>query len=180
MLPTKEQINLRPEELTDAGNAMLFHEIFQDDFLFTGKSTIRGNWYHWDGQKWAIDNHAATGCAMQLAQEMLAQARETLEDAEAELAQVKAELATAKAQDLLAGNNDAAASVLADKKAAVERAKAFRKHATRSNNLQGIEGMLKLAKGRFYKDQELLDCHWNELNTPGGSGRLIYRKGLSA
>lgn len=176
MLPTKEQINLRPEELTDAGNAMLFHEIFQDDFLFTGKSTIRGNWYHWDGQKWAIDNHAATGCAMQLAQEMLAQARETLEDAEAELAQVKAELATAKAQDLLAGNNDAAASVLADKKAAVERAKAFRKHATRSNNLQGIEGMLKLAKGRFYKDQELLDCHWNELNTPGGVVDLITGK----
>lgn len=108
--------NLRPEEFTDAGNAALFHEVFRDDFLFTGKSSTRGNWYHWDGQKWTVDNHAATRCAMQLAEAMLIQARERLAEAEEELIMVKSELSAKGIQDLLDGDTQAATRSLRTRK----------------------------------------------------------------
>lgn len=165
--------NLRPEEFTDTGNAALFHEVFQNNFLYTGKNASRGDWYHWDGQRWAIDNHAATRCAMQLAKAMLVQAKEQLIDAEAELAKAKIDLTSETARDILEGNNEAAASILLDRKAAVKKAQAFVNHATKANSAKGIESMLKLAKGQFYIGQEVLDHNWSELNTPGGIVNLI-------
>lgn len=170
---TLSETNLRPDEFTDAGNAALFHSVFRDDFLFTGKSAVRGNWYHWDGQKWTVDNHAATRCAMQLAGAMLVQARERLAEAEEELTQVKAELGAEGIKDLLTGDSKAAKTVLLDKQSAVKKAQNFVKHATKANNVNGIEGMLRLAKGMFYIDHDLLDSAWNEINTPAGVVNLL-------
>lgn len=167
------EANLRPQELTDAGNAELFHALFQDDFLYNGKSTVRGNWYHWDGHKWTVDNHAAMRCAMQLAAAMLEQARERLTEAEEELSTVKAELTSNGIHDLLSGDTKAAATVLNDKKTAVKHAQAFVKHANRTNGANGLDAMLKLTKGKFYIDQEMFDSRPNEINTPDGVINLI-------
>lgn len=142
---------VKPGDYSDAGNAEVFTARNRGRMLYTD---ARG-WLVWDGKRWVADDHKAHQMAVQLSEEMLADAQAEHQAALFNQAAVKgAESPSPEATERAAGE--------------VKKAKSYLSHALQFRNERRIKAMLELAKHELAVDPAILDANPTELNTPTG------------
>ena len=150
----KPQVQVRPPDFSDAGNAAVFTQRYRDELLFSDAL----GWLVWNGQRWERSDHRALALATELSGEMLANALTENRSALISLAEEKA--ATAE------GNGNPTALEGAASRAA--SAKAFLQHARQTRNAARLKSMLELSKPSFVNTADALDANPADLNTPAG------------
>lgn len=147
-------LNVRPGDLSDAGNAAVFTEAHKGTLLYTKAL----GWLYWDGVKWERDEFEPTRLALELTQAML-------DDA---LSHYKRAL-SAQA-DATAADDEA---TLTEAKKAVQVAKAYLTHAKTSRYAARLNAMIELSKAALVTKADKFDANPFELNTPSGIVGLI-------
>lgn len=150
----KPQVQVRPPDFSDAGNAAIFTQRYRDELLFSDAL----GWLVWNGQRWERSDHRALALATELSGEMLRNALTENRSALVSLAEEKA--ATAE------GNGNPIALEGATSRAA--SAKAFLQHARQTRNAARLKSMLELSKPSFVNTADVLDANPADLNTPAG------------
>ena len=150
----KPQVQVRPPDFSDAGNAAIFTQRYRDELLFSDAL----GWLVWNGQRWERSDHRALALATDLSEEMLNNALTENRSALVSLAEEKA--ATAE------GNGNPTALEGATSRAA--SAKAFLQHARQTRNAARLKSMLELSKPSFVITADALDANPADLNTPAG------------
>lgn len=150
----KPQVQVRPPDFSDAGNAAVFTQRYRDELLFSDAL----GWLAWNGQRWERSDHRALALATDLSGEMLNNALTENRSALVSLAEEKA--ATAE------GNGNPIALEGATSRAT--SAKAFLQHARQTRNAARLKSMLELAKPAFVIAADALDANPADLNTPAG------------
>lgn len=150
----KPQVQVRPPDFSDAGNAAIFTQRYRDELLFSDAL----GWLVWNGQRWERSDHRALALATELSGEMLRNASTENRSALVSLAEEKA--ATAE------GNGNPIALEGATSRAA--SAKAFLQHARQTRNAARLKSMLELSKPSFVNTADVLDANPADLNTPAG------------
>ena len=151
--------SLRPKDFSDAGNAEVFVREYGDDLVFTDSM----GWLHWDGKRWARDEHKALELAEDFTDQMLAEAKRLNLDAVHELADQTA------AKD--AGTPDTAA--LDKAKKAAESAKLYLNHALKTRQASRVRAILELARPYLVRSGNTFDAEPRALNTQAGIVNLV-------
>ena len=152
--PKMPQVQRRPKDFSDAGNAEVFTRRYRDSILFSDAL----GWMVWNGQRWERNDHKALTLATELFGEMLADANEENRAALVGLAEAKAAEAegTGKPEDVDQATARAAS------------AKAYLMHAKKTRGAGRLKSILELAKPNFVVRADTLDANPAELNTPAG------------
>ena len=120
---------VKPGDYSDAGNAGVFIARNRGRIIYTDS---RG-WLIWDGKRWSADDHKAHQIAVQLSEEMLADAQAEYQAALFNQAAVKgAETPSPEATERAAGE--------------VKKAKAYLSHALQFRNERRIKAALEIAR----------------------------------
>ena len=128
-----------PEDFSEAGNAAVFAEWCVNRLLWCDAL----GWLAWDGERWAADQNAATGIAIEFSEALLQEARKRATD-----------------------------SVMVDhvtnKPALPEAVKQLVRHAERSRSAAAIRNMMELTKAYLSVKAADLDATAYYLNTSAG------------
>lgn len=145
---------VRPPDFSDAGNAEVFTQRYQEDLLFSDAL----GWLAWSGTHWERSDHRALTLATELSGEMLTDAQKEYRTALVAMAEAKAAEAegTGKPEDMERATNRAAS------------AKAYLTHAKQTRSAGRLKNMLELAKPAFVVKADTLDANPADLNTPAG------------
>lgn len=145
---------VRPPDFSDAGNAEVFTQRYQEDLLFSDAL----GWLAWSGTHWERSDHRALTLATELSGEMLADAQQEYRAALVGMAEAKAAEAegTGKPEDMERATSRAAS------------AKAYLTHAKQTRSAGRLKSMLELAKPAFVVKTDTLDANPADLNTPAG------------
>ena len=154
--PAKGTEPVRPPDFSDAGNAVIFSQVYKEDLIFVDAL----GWLWWTGQKWERDDHKATAWALELSARMLREAQKETRDALHQQAEAKAKYA--------ASGDAADGEDVKKADEAVAKAKAYLSHAKTSRNAVRIKNMMELSKPALVLKADRLDANPFDLNTPAG------------
>ncbi|MCD7886484.1 MAG: phage/plasmid primase, P4 family [Clostridiales bacterium] len=147
---------LIPPDLSDAGNAAVFVECYQDRLIYTDAL----GWLWWNGQRWERSNHKGMAWAIELSERMLKEAAQLNREALA----AQAETGATADETGDAGDKSRAD----DAKATTKTTGAYLKHARASRNAPKLKNMVELAKPALVVGADELDANPFDLNTPAG------------
>lgn len=150
-----ETLSWKPPDYSDAGNALV---LFNENHGLLAFCDALG-WLNWTGTYWEQNDHKAVERAVKLTENMIMEAQ----------AELNAALyVEADAKLALTQKEPGADELMKQAKEAVDRAKKYFGHATRSRNVARINGMLELSKPHFHIAADRLDIDPFSLNTPAG------------
>lgn len=147
---------VRPPDYSDAGNAVVFARVYQDDLIFVDAL----GWLYWNGRQWERNDHHAVTLALDLSARMLKEA--SAENRDALLKQAEAQARFAET-----GEDEDKEALQAAKDAAA-KTKAYLVHAKNLRGATRLRNMMDLSKPALVIKADKLDANPFDLNTPGG------------
>ena len=153
--PIKD-INIKPADYSDAGNAEVFSLFYKDELIFVDAL----GWLFWNGKRWERDDHKSLELALKLSKQMLKDALTEYSEALRLEAEAKAAYA--------ASGEESDGEKMKKAKAAADKAEAYLKHAKASRGGAKIKNMVDLSKPALAIRADKLDSNPFDLNTPAG------------
>lgn len=147
---------VKPPDYSDAGNASVFSQLYQNDLIFVDAL----GWLYWSGHHWERDDHHALSCALDLSERMLKEAISRYGEAQ----QLQAEAMTRFAETGSDEDKDAVTGA----KEAVKKAGAYLAHAKNLRGATRLKNMMELSKPALVLKADKLDANPFDLNTPAG------------
>ena len=148
--------SVRPPDYSDAGNAVIFDRLHQNDLIFVDAL----GWLYWNGQRWERNDHHALTLALDLSACMLKEASAANRDALLKHAEAQAKFAESGADE----DKEAVEAASKEK----DRAKLYLAHAKALRGATRLRHMLELSKPALVLKADRLDANPFDLNTPAG------------
>ena len=148
--------SVRPPDYSDAGNAVVFDRLHQNDLIFLDAL----GWLYWNGRHWERNDHHALTLALDLSACMLKEAGAANRDALLKHAEAQAKFAESGADE----DKEAVEAASKEK----DRAKLYLAHAKALRGATRLRHMLELSKPALVLKADRLDANPFDLNTPAG------------